>query len=253
MTGTAHAHGPGASSAKPATPPAVAEPGRSARPQPGHRPSTRLLLTCGIVAGPAYVAATLAQAFTREGFDLRQHRFTTLTVGDLGWIHQLNMVLVGTLTMLLAVGVQRVLQGGRGAAWVPRLLALFGAAYLLGGLLTADPVAGLPPGTTPEMLHTTWHGVVQNASRGVSTLLLLATSVMVARWCVAERQRGWAWCFGAGIPVVFGGLTAAGLLIGGNPSAIAFLATPWVWVTAFALYMRSRERYASTAASNAPA
>ena len=41
---------------------------------------------CGVVAGPLYVMVTLAQALTRDGFDLRQHRFSWLTAGDLGWI-----------------------------------------------------------------------------------------------------------------------------------------------------------------------
>jgi hypothetical protein len=48
---------------------------------------TRALLACGVVAGPMYVMVTMAQALTRDGFDLRQHRFSWLTTGDLGWIH----------------------------------------------------------------------------------------------------------------------------------------------------------------------
>ena len=85
---------------------------------------TRALLAC--VAGPMYVMVTMAQALTRDGFDLRQHRFSWLTTGDLGWIHQSNMVLVGVLTVLLAVGVRQVLRTGRGAVWGPRLPVLFG-------------------------------------------------------------------------------------------------------------------------------
>ena len=69
---------------------------------------TRALLACGAVAGPLYVAVTMAQALTRDGFDLKQHRFTLLTTGDRGWLHQLNMVGVGVLTVLLAVGVRQV-------------------------------------------------------------------------------------------------------------------------------------------------
>ena len=104
---------------------------------------TRALLACGAVAGPMYVTVTMAEALTRDGFDLRQHRFSWLTTGDLGWIHQANMVLVGVLTVLLAVGVREMLRTGRGAVWGPRLLGLTGVAYIIGGLLRADPVAGL--------------------------------------------------------------------------------------------------------------
>src|SRR5262245_3489778 len=109
---------------------------------------TRALLVCGIVAGPTYVTVAMAQALTRDGFDLKQHRFSWLTAGDLGWIQKSNMVLVGVLTVLFAVGVRQVLRTGRGAVWGPRLLMLFGMAYIIGGLLTADPAGGFPPGTT---------------------------------------------------------------------------------------------------------
>jgi hypothetical protein len=198
---------------------------------------TRALLACGAVAGPVYVTLTLAQALTRDGFDPRQHRFTLLTTGELGWIHQANMLLVGVLTVLLAVGVRRMRRAGRGAAWAPRLLGLFGMAYVVGGLLTADPVAGFPPGTTPESVQTTWQGAVQNASRGVSTLLLVAASGVVAGWFAAEGRRGWALFYGAAIPVVFAALTVLGSALGVNPAAPAFLATPWVWVTALAVHL----------------
>jgi hypothetical protein len=201
---------------------------------------TRALLACGAVAGPMYVMVTMAEALTRDGFDLRQHRFSWLTTGHLGWIHQSNMLLVGVLTVLLAVGVRRMMRTGRGAVWGPRLLGLYGVAYIIGGVLTADPVPGFPRGTTPEMVETTWHGAVQNASRSAGSLVLIAASVVIAAWFAAEGRRGWAWFYGAAIPMVFAALTVVGL-IGGNPTALAFLATPWIWVTALAVHLYRRE------------
>ena len=198
---------------------------------------TCALLACGAVAGPMYVMVTMAQALTRDGFDLRQHRFSWLTAGDLGWIHQSNMVMVGVLTVLLAVGVRQMLLAGRGAVWGPRLLGLFGVAYIVGGLLRSDPVVGFPAGTTPEMVHATLQDAVQNASRSVSTLLLIATSGVIAGWFAAEGRLGWAWFYGAAIPMVFMSLAAFGKVIGINPVAPAFLATPWIWVTALAVHM----------------
>jgi hypothetical protein len=203
--------------------------------------STRALLACGVVAGPLYVAITIAEALTRDGFDLRHHRFSWLTMGDLGWIHQLNMVGVGLLTALLAVGVRQAMPAGRGSVWGPRLLALLGAAYILGGSLTADPVLGFPPGTTQDMVHRTWHGIVQNASRSVSTIFLVAASIVFARWFAAEGQRARAWICGLAIPAVFAALTAVGLAVGFNGAGLAFLATPWVWVTALAVHWYRRE------------
>ena len=203
--------------------------------------STRALLACGAVGGPMYVIVTLAQALTRDGFDMRQHRFTLLTAGDLGWIHRSNMVLVGVLTMLFAAGVSRALRKGRGAVWAPRLLGLFGLAYIVGGVLSSDPVTGFPPGTTPETVHHTVQAAIQNASRGVSTLLLIATSLVIAGWFAAEGRRGWAWFCGTAIPMVFMALSAVGFAVGVNPVAPAFLATPWIWVTALAVHLYRRE------------
>src|SRR4029079_14691097 len=184
---------------------------------------TRSLRACGAVAGPMYVTVTMAEALTRDGFDLRQHRFSWLTTGDLGWIHQSSMVLVGMLTVLFAIGVGRMVRTGRGVVGGPGLLGLFAIAYIIGGVLRADPVAGFPPGTTPEMVHTTWQGRGQNASRGASSLLLIATSLVIAGRFAAEGRRGWAWFYGAAIPTVFMSVTAVGLAIGGNPTALAFL------------------------------
>ncbi|MEX2206433.1 MAG: DUF998 domain-containing protein [Myxococcota bacterium] len=204
---------------------------------------TRALLACGVVAGPFYVTVTMIQALTRDGFDLKQHRFSWLTTGDLGWIHQSNMILVGVLSVLLAVGVRRVMRTDRGAVWAPRLLGLFGVAYIVGGLLRADPVVGFPPGTTAEMVQRTWHGAAQNASRGVSTLLLIATSLLIARWFAAEGRRALAWFCSVSVPMVFAALAAVGFAIGIN-AGVAFLATPWVCVTALAVhaYRRAAER-----------
>jgi len=204
---------------------------------------TRTLLLCGVAAGPMYVIVTLVEALTRDGFDLRQHRFSWLTTGDLGWVHQLAMVAVGVLSILLAVGMRQTLRTGRGAVWGPRLLALFGLAYVVGGLLRADPVVGFPPGTTAEMAQHTWQGVVQNASRGVSTLLLFATAgVIVARF-VAEERRRLAELYAILIPLAFAALTVVGMAIGGNPTALAFLATPWIWVTALAVHLYRHESH----------
>lgn len=204
-------------------------------------PSTRTLLACGAVAGPLYLAVTVIESLTRDGFDWRHHRFSWLTTGDLGWIHQAAMVGVGVLMVLLALGMQRTMQTGRGATWAPRLMALFGAAYVVGGVFRADLHVGFPPGTTLEMAQHTWHGTIQEASRSMSTLFLLATSGVIAGRFAALGRLGWACLYGAGIPAVFAALTGLGVLLGGNPVAPAFLATPWIWVTVLAVHLYEGE------------
>ena len=58
--------------------------------QANQQPAAQKLLACGVVAGPLYVAITLTEALSRDGFDLTRHRFTLLTAGDLGCSHQLR-------------------------------------------------------------------------------------------------------------------------------------------------------------------
>jgi hypothetical protein len=207
-------------------------------PLPGWRsprPSTYALLSCGAVAGPLYVAATLAQALTRAGFDLEHNRFTSLTTGPLGWVHQLNMITVGTLTMLFALGAAAVLRNGRGATWAPWLIALFGASYAFGGMLTADPVAGFPPGTTTDMAHATLEGMIQNASRSVSTLFLVATCIVLAMRIGISGRRLAAIMTALSFPLVFAAIAAIGPIIGFATLGLAFLMTPWILTTACAL------------------
>jgi hypothetical protein len=47
---------------------------------------TRSLLGYGIIAGPLYAVVALAQALTRDGFDLSRHAWSLLVNGELGWI-----------------------------------------------------------------------------------------------------------------------------------------------------------------------
>jgi hypothetical protein len=48
--------------------------------------TTKSLLGYGVIAGPLYVAVSLAQALTRQGFDPTRHAWSLLSNGGLGWI-----------------------------------------------------------------------------------------------------------------------------------------------------------------------
>jgi hypothetical protein len=180
---------------------------------------------------------------TRAGFDPSHHRYNLLTTGDLGWIHRTNYVVAGVLTVLFAVGAHRMLQQGRRTRWGPRLLALYGVAYISSGLFPADPVVGFPPGTLSE--SATWHGAIQMASRSASSAALVAASLVFARWFIAQGLRNWAWFSVAAVPmslVAYGVLVAAGADT--STKYLAFLVPGilmWVWVTALAghLYRRA--------------
>lgn len=106
-------------------------------------------LTAGIVAGPLFIIAALVQAFTREGFDWVRHPASLLSLGDAGWIQIANFVLSGILFIMCGIGLRRALTTGIGSRWASRLFVIFGLALIVGGVFTADPGLGFPPGA-PE-------------------------------------------------------------------------------------------------------
>ena len=68
---------------------------------------TRVLLACGVVAGPVYVGVGLIQMLVRDGFDIRRHALSLLSNGDLGWIQVANFLVTGLLVIVGAAGMRR--------------------------------------------------------------------------------------------------------------------------------------------------
>ena len=154
---------------------------------------SRALLRCGVLAGPFYAVVGLAQAATREGFDIRHHALSLLSNGHLGWIQITNFLLTGTLIIASAVGLRRVLRTGRGSKWAPRLVGAFGAGMIGAGLFVADPMNGFPigaPAGDPDPV--TWHGGLHLVSGGVGFLCLIAGCIVLGRRFAARGQRAWA-------------------------------------------------------------
>ncbi|HZD56197.1 MAG TPA: DUF998 domain-containing protein [Anaerolineales bacterium] len=74
---------------------------------------TRALVTCGVIAGPLYIAVGLVQMLTRPGFDITRHSLSLLSNGDLGWIQIANFLVAGLLVIAGAAGMRRF-------EWQPR-------------------------------------------------------------------------------------------------------------------------------------
>src|SRR5947209_20498860 len=153
---------------------------------------TRVLLLCGVVAGPLYVIVGAIEMLTRPGFDPTRHDLSLMSNGDWGWIHISLLILTGLLTIAGAVGMRRVLRGGRGGTWGPLLLGIYGLGLIGAGFFTADPALGFPPGTPANAHAVSWHGVLHFVSGGIGFLGLIAACFVFARRFAAQRLRGWA-------------------------------------------------------------
>jgi len=199
---------------------------------------TKSLLGYGVIAGPLYVAVALAQAFTREGFDLGVHQWSLLANGGPGWIQIANFAITGLMVIAFAMGLRRALTPGPGARWAPRLVAVYGASLVAAGIFRADPALGFPVGTPEGPGEISWHGLLHFAAGGIGFTCLAIACIVVGRRYATEGARGLAW-FSRVTGVVFlAGFAMVASGAGSRTANLVFTAAViliWVWMTTIAL------------------
>jgi hypothetical protein len=210
---------------------------------------TRLLLICGVVAGPLYVIVGAIEMLTRPGFDVTRHDLSLMSNGDWGWVHSSLLILTGLLTCVGAVGMRRVLRGSRGGTWGPILLGIYGLGLIGAGFFTADPALGFPPGTPANAHAVSWHGLLHFVTGGIGFLGLIAACFVFARRFAAQGLRGWvAYCVATGVIYL---AAFAGIAVGSNAvgviTTIVILAFSvavvlgWAWISVMSIrLMRGR-------------
>jgi hypothetical membrane protein len=213
----------------------------SESPVPLHRDCTpqsrvtRSLLGYGMLAGPFYVAVSLGQALTRNGFDLTRHEWSLLANGQGGWIQVLNLVLTGLMVVAAAAGFRRALREGRGARWAPRLLAVYGVALVAAGIFRADPMNGFPIGTPDgPPVHPTVAGTLHVVAGGFGFLALVAaTWLLAARFRREGRRRQAAATAATGVLflVSFATIASGAASPVVNLAFTAAVVLTWAWLT----------------------
>lgn len=207
---------------------------------PAARPmSARLpLLGFGVVAGPLYVTVALAQAFTREGFDLARHPWSFLVNGDLGWIQTANFVITALATIACAAGLRRSLFPGRGARWAPLLVGAFGASMIGAAIFPADPAMGFPAGTPEGPGTVTLPGILHMAVGGVGFLCMVAACYVMASRFTREGRKGWAVYSRVTGTLFLGsfiGIASGGGVAWANLAFVAGILAIWTWLSLVAL------------------
>ncbi|WP_157248151.1 DUF998 domain-containing protein [Nonomuraea typhae] len=152
---------------------------------------TRILLACGIAAGPWFLGVALVQGLTREPFDFSRNAISQLSLGELGWIQVTSFVITACLAIAASIGLCRALTGGPGGTWAPRLVAVFGVSFLVSAFFSADPGAGFPDAADQAALLSTT-GAIHMAGAMVGFLSLCAAFVVMGRHFAARGERGWA-------------------------------------------------------------
>jgi hypothetical protein len=196
--------------------------------------STSALLACGAVAGPLLIAVGFIQVPLRAGFDWTRHPLSMLSLGDGGWVQVANFIVSGLLFIAAAVGLRTALRGGLAGTWGPVLFAGIGAGLIMGGLFSADPGLGFPPGAPagpPSSMS--WHAGLHLAGFVFGFASLVAASIVFARryWKLGQRLTSvYSVASGAVVaasfPLVMSGLTGGNIL----PLWIA-LVVGWLWAS----------------------
>jgi hypothetical protein len=197
---------------------------------------TPVLLRCGMVAGPCYLAVGVGQGLVRDGFDFARHPLSVLANGPGGWIQTANFVVTGLMVLAAAAGFRRVLgPKSRGVTW---FLGLYGAAMIAAAVFPADPVDGFPPGTPlgfPTSISTT--GLIHFIS-GALAFTFLAVSGFCAAWTMWRRQMPSLAILSlvSGLVVVlgfFGGIVLPVGILG----IWAAVVVGWVWLMVMSMWM----------------
>jgi hypothetical membrane protein len=190
------------------------------------RISTRILLTCGAVAGPLFLLLVLAQDYTRAGFDPRRQPLSMLSLGELGWVQVANFVLTGLLDVAFAVGLRRAWRGGPGGTWAPPLIGAYGVGLVAAGVFRFDPAWGYPPGAPDGLPADPSVGyILHGTAFAVVFVSLVAACFVFARAFAARGDRAWstaAVAVGIALPALY---ALAALLSpdGSNPEPLSLL------------------------------
>ncbi|MFI6287720.1 DUF998 domain-containing protein [Streptomyces sp. NPDC051018] len=198
--------------------------------------STRRLLLAAAVSAPLWAVVSLAQAATREGFDLTRHPLSMLSNGSLGWLQITNFVIAGLLTAVGSFGLRRALYGTPGGTWVPRLALVNGIGMFAAGIFVMDAgdgFAGAPAGT-PETISGMAMGHLLAGS--ISFIALIAANFVLGRHFSRAGERGLAIgsrIAGAALLVGNGWATAGGKA-GSLTLAIGAI-TAMLWLSGVAL------------------
>lgn len=103
----------------------------------------RVLLWCGLLAGPLFTLVYLVEGATRDGYSARRHPVSSLALGKGGWMQIANFLTSGGLLIAHGIGLQCF----DGSKWLPRLVSAIGVGLVGAGVFACDPLSGYPPGT----------------------------------------------------------------------------------------------------------
>lgn len=158
------------------------------------RPLSRALLWA-LVGGTAgsilFLTTYLIEGATRPDYNAWQQAVSALSLGPGGWVQQVNFVVFGLITIVIAFVWRRVLKGGVGATWYPIMRGLEGLGLIVDGFFSQDPAPGYPKGAV--LTAPTLHGEIHLIFAFVCiTSMAIGFFVLARRFAQEPAWHGWA-------------------------------------------------------------
>ena len=142
---------------------------------------TRVLLRCGVAAGPVFVAVFLFEGAVRDGYRPLRHPVSSLALGPRGWVQVGNFAVAGTLFLAGAAGLARAGDLVAGSRAAPVLIGAAGAGLIGSAAFTTDPVSGYPPGTPDAPTQPSRSGTVHNLA-AIPVFAGLPAAALTSGW-----------------------------------------------------------------------
>jgi hypothetical protein len=202
----------------------------------------RILLRCGMVAGPLFITTFLVEGARRPGYDPRRHPVSSLALGPRGWIQAANFTITGALYLALAAGLARTQDQEAESHAGPVLIGAAAVGLLGAGAFTTDPVSGYPPGTPDAPGRYSTRGALHDLFSVPTFIGLPAAALCYARAFLRSRDRGWAAYSGGSALVMLTGVGLASAAFGQVPALVnhgglfqrASVTIGFAWLTALA-------------------
>jgi hypothetical protein len=154
----------------------------------GDRRLSALLLSCGAVGGPLFVAAFTREGARRRGYDQIREPVSALALGERGWTQRTNFVGTGALMLAFSAGLRRAMPESK---WGPRLVAAFAIGLLGAGAFVTDPVTDSPT-DEPSPIEPNVQGILHNVFSMVVFGALAGACGVLARRFAKTGHPVWA-------------------------------------------------------------
>src|SRR5579872_6330713 len=105
---------------------------------------TRILLISGAIGCWLFVLASTIEGTIHIDYDPIRHPVSSLSLGELGWLHVANFILLGLLILGFAIGLRRSLQPSKDSILGSLFMGLVAIGLIGAGIFITDPDYGYP-------------------------------------------------------------------------------------------------------------